>query len=607
MFCPPCSYLVVTNPLLSFPDPRLSGKKRRSKEEGASTKDLREWEENVEAMRLFTKSLYAERGTAHWTESVEFDLHERRMWDECVPPREFGPVPTFNLQADGAYQKAWRSMTVCKDDERITEIPAVCKKLDGDAKKCGATPQTIGRCRWRESKCRAFSLFPHWGKIEFTDCKAGSVGETVCGEVMYQWCRRVYPGTQALATAKGPLKLDDLHFSRWLVLTRVVSAQQQKVLARHHYMLDAPSLPDEVDEAEEKEAEEKQTSEESESGTSGSSAALKSNAIFQQKTEDSNKGVLTRYHQTLRKIRRTMCPGFEVFQKKHFGSVPPAAMQTLECNLRIATCRLASHIRAFQGLLSASELRPEVWKPEFIEANGKGRVLEGIQARCDHGVQQKIAEADSLAPKGFFRESLLWSQELVTFQHVMDPSAVVSPPPPPDTSKGSDTWHQKVRESKLENKMLKLGRISLMRSQGEEQREEGILACEVCLRANVDGDARSTQEATRHWCMREKICQDENEMTGGTCPETKARDAPARVWKVEHCREISETVIDAADVGEDVPLEELRGKRNAGEVDSVDGLKAENTALKKQVAVLEQENKVLKALSKGENKRDVIF
>ena len=209
LFCPPCSYLVVTNPLLSFPDPRLSGKKRRSKEEGASTKDLREWEENVEAMRRFTKSLYAERGTAHWTESVEFDLHERRMWDECVPPREFGPVPTFNLQADGAYQQAWRSMTVCKDDERITEIPAVCKKLDGDAKKCGATPQTIGRCRWRESKCRAFSLFPHWGKIEFTDCKAGSVGETVCGEVMYQWCRRVYPGTQALATAKGPLKLDD--------------------------------------------------------------------------------------------------------------------------------------------------------------------------------------------------------------------------------------------------------------------------------------------------------------------------------------------------------------------------------------------------------------
>ena len=191
-------------------DPWIGGKKLN--QQSISESKHKEWLENVGLMKAFIRDLNKERGTSLWTTSTEFDFTERRFWEECVPQRAFvTPMP-----GDSEYEIVRRRRNICREEERSTQIPEQCKGVSEP--DCGTTVATVGRCRFRRGVCGNFHEYPHWGKVEFENCHTDSNNNYVCDENIYQWCRRVFPQSKALAYARGHQKLDGLHFRRWLVL-----------------------------------------------------------------------------------------------------------------------------------------------------------------------------------------------------------------------------------------------------------------------------------------------------------------------------------------------------------------------------------------------------
>merc|ERR1712216_99894 len=207
-------YLVVTNPLFEVKDPHINGHKldRHS----VSDHDLHEWKDNVALMRTFLNDLHRERGTAAWTSSVEFDFNERRMWEECIPPRDFvAPAYVTNATKNGAgqpddvYATAKRHMSVCAEQKKITQIPTQCQRVSKP--KCGTTVATVGRCKFRHGECSSYNVFPQWGKIEFENCNGFGRDKMECDPQIFQWCRRV-PADESAHAGAGWTKIGRFAF-----------------------------------------------------------------------------------------------------------------------------------------------------------------------------------------------------------------------------------------------------------------------------------------------------------------------------------------------------------------------------------------------------------
>ena len=264
------------------------------------------------------------------------------MWDECVPPRDF-VVRGTDSKENRCRINAGLVKNIAKTDEFITEIPSVCN--DVEEMYCGETPKTVGKCRWREKDatgsqkiCNVVSKYPHWGKIE---CNKNT-------ETASQWCRRVYPLTPALKTAAGPLKLGELHYSRWLILSRAVSAQQQKVLSRHYTMKDRKFTQN-------------------------------------RKVGYMEESVWKLYQTSLKDVRLIFCPNTRYIQTNLFFK-KSGVQETNECNLKIQTCR------AFANKETDTEITDDFWTPSIADENDilKLKTLTGIKDLCSSAVQNEI-------------------------------------------------------------------------------------------------------------------------------------------------------------------------------------------------------------------------
>eukprot|EP00940_MAST-03C_sp_MAST-3C-sp2_P001165 g1165.t1 len=377
-------YFVSTNPLFKRSDPRLEGKKVKEGQES-------EAETNIRAMREFMHDLYVQRGTDMWTDSTDNDLNANRMSADCVPPQTFDvPRMTFGDRTNARiateegtipdlawYEMAKSRMNVAEDEDEITVIPTVCQDKSSDT--CGVTPDTVGICKWRADQCDVYSHWPRWGKVEFEMCtiKEDANADTVCGYEMFQWCRRVGPDVPALRLAEGKLKLTELQFSQWLVLTRSASAAFQQVLARHYIVADAN-------------AEE-----------------------YRRENDGKTMPVARQLHQGLSvynalriSVRAALC------EEEHNAEAKKI------CNRKLGACY---HIAR---LLNAGKDIPEdMFHPYVFLDNGDRRDAGSIRETCNAPVQKKLLEMHLLSPRGAFKEAFLWAKQVKLFKSLLGEDA----------------------------------------------------------------------------------------------------------------------------------------------------------------------------------------
>ena len=169
-------------------------------------------------------------------------------------------------------------------------------------------------------------------------------------------------------------------------------------------------------------------------------------------------------------------------------------------------------------------------------------------------------------PKRFFREALLWSQQISMFKKVLDPLA--------STSNGgsqsdlerrvSSEFTRPLKDAQITEQLLGLGGMMLTRKKSseskiefsvQEKNEREKISCEVCLTSNGDVDFEFIDAQTAHWCVDENVCQ----APGGQvrAPKVGGRSP------TQECI-VAEGAESSREVGEYVPV----AKREPGRVRS---------------------------------------
>lgn len=434
-------YFVSTNPLFKRSDPRLEGKRLQEGQES-------EAETNIRAMHEFMHDLYVQRGTDVWTESTDNDLNARRMSADCVPPRRFEvPRMTFGDRTNARtateegtipdlawYHTVKSRMNVAEDEDEITVIPTVCRDESLTSDTCGVTPKTVGICKWRANRCDVYSHWPRWGKVEFEMCSIEEDADShaLCGYEMFQWCRRVGPDVPALGLAEGKLKLTELQFSQWLVLTRSASAAFQQVLARHYIVADANA------------------------DTYGRENDGKTMPVARQLHQG-----LSVYNALHVSVRAALCPEEDDAEAK--DRVPRAIFTRPLCNRKLGACyRIARQLNA------GRDVSENAFDPYVFLDNGDRRDVGSIRETCTALVQKRLLEMDLLSPRGAFKEALLWAMQVKLFKNVLGEGGRVWA----QRSAAEDAMLQSTHEHRLPHQLLRLGR-ERRRSSGDPKSLQG--------------------------------------------------------------------------------------------------------------------------------------
>ena len=183
--------------------------------------------------------------------------------------------------------------------------------------------------------------------------------------------------------------------------------------------------------------------------------------------------------------------------------------------MKVDRCRRLANMLKNNGRVK--DIREE-YNIDFIGADGTRRKIESIGLSCDRQVKKKILLMDDLCPNGFFREAILWSQQISMFKKVLDPLA--------STSNGgsqsdlerrvSSEFTRPLKDAQITEQLLGLGGMMLTRKKSseskiefsvQEKNEREKISCEVCLTSNGDVDFEFIDAQTAHWCVDENVCQ----------------------------------------------------------------------------------------------------